>query len=257
MWYLLAPPKHLPVPQVHPCAAKAWPPFQQHPERGEQLEANPSLRAARMASAQAAPPDKPGPSRSASVVSLEFTVCYRSHSRHLSLSQSSNNRLGGWGVHTNKTNNHLLGIYLNKKLNDNKTREATASALLKERLKGNPEISLQFSCFQEVVRWRTEKTQNHQYAPVFPNSKRGRAGQKVPSSTQLHLTCARQAAICQQLGWASQRSLPASKNSPSPPQGFKTSAQPSPSPFQAIPTPSTSSGTSGAPLATGDVLEGN
>lgn len=164
------------------------PPFQQHPERGEQLEANPSLRAARTASAQAAPPDKPGPSRSASAVSLKFTVCYHSHSQHLSLSQSSNNRLGGGVQIQNKTNNRLLGTYFNKKLNDNKTREATASALLKERLKGNPEISLQYSCFQEVVRWRTEKTRNHQYAPVVPNSEHSRARQKVPSSTQLHLT---------------------------------------------------------------------
>lgn len=127
--------------------------------------------------------------------------------------------------------------------------------MLKKHLKGNPEISLQYFCFQEVVMEDRKKPQNHQYAPVLLNAKRGRVGQKAPSSPQHDLIWAHQVTIRQQLGCASPRSLPAFKYSPS--QGFKTSVRNSPSPSQAVPTPSTSSRTFGSSLATGDVLEGN
>lgn len=112
--------------------------------------------------------------------------------------------------------------------------------MLKEHLRGNPEISLQY-----FSRRGDGGQKNHQYAPILLHSECSRA--------ELDLTWAQQVTICQRSGCASP---PASKCSPSPSQGCKTSAQKSSSPFQAIPTPSTSSRTFGSSLATGDILEG-
>lgn len=58
----------------------------------------------------------------------------------------------------------------------------TVSALLKRHLRGNPETSLQYFCFQEVV-MEDRKPHDHHYAPGFINSECSHAGRGAPSST--------------------------------------------------------------------------
>lgn len=104
----------------------------------------------------------------------------------------------------------------------------TVSALLKKHLKGNPETSLQYFCFHEVV-------DGGQKAPLPPLcTERSRAGQEGPSSkSPPDLVTVHQQLMGANVHGASLHS----SGSPSPLRGSNTSVQAFHSPFQAIPTP--------------------